>query len=121
MSFTQLARHFLRNAAAAFVVWLVFLAALESLLPGFVAPYVDVADLWLVAGLLLTGIMLFTKPVARDGRRFVALLVLALASALTLFVAWTVDGGGRTLAIILAVFLAELIALGAVFVNEGEV
>lgn len=60
MTFTEFIRRLLTHAALAGMTWLIVILMLETLLPGFITPFVNVAGCGLVV-FLLCAVALFCK------------------------------------------------------------
>ncbi len=101
MQLLEALKRILASVAAAFVSWYLAALLLEKLIPGFVAPFVDMADLGLIALLASFVLVAVAPPISSRIKKVGLALVVVVVSSVALAILWFSLNGFGTMDLIL--------------------
>jgi hypothetical protein len=112
---------FFASCAAAFLMWYAVALLLEKLIPGFVAPFVDLADLGLVALMAAAALAGFALPIVTRFKKIGVAIVVMCAIGLGIALLWFSISGFGTLQAVLffSIILTAFLSLYAILFAPG--
>jgi len=121
MSFTEFSKRFLGHVACAALVWIILALAIERLMPGFVAPFVNLPYIGLATIILIMiGIVVGISQSSSRLIRIFGIFIIALACVFSGFFVWSRINTFGISGFILFISFILLVSLAIIAIAAGE-